>query len=66
MHNLHRNAGAFPCGTLYWDIIMQEVAKAMKLEYGTELYDIWTNEPWILQSKIYLFNVTNPDEIKKV
>ncbi|KAK9679045.1 CD36 family [Popillia japonica] len=42
----------------------QEVAKETRLEKGTEQYERWKNQPLRLVFKIYLFNVTNPDEIR--
>ncbi|KAK9685331.1 CD36 family [Popillia japonica] len=45
-------------------ILMQEVAKDTKLENGTKQYERWIKQPLILESKIYLFNITNPEEIK--
>ncbi|KAK9685321.1 CD36 family [Popillia japonica] len=43
--------------------IMQEVAKETRLENGTEQYDRWKKQSVGLKFKVYLFNVTNPDEI---
>ncbi|KRT85086.1 hypothetical protein AMK59_881, partial [Oryctes borbonicus] len=33
------------------------------MEQGTEQYDRWVKLPFPLQFKVYVFNVTNPDEI---
>ena len=36
----------------------------MRLIKGTEAYEQWRKLPVTLEFKIYLFNVTNPDEVQ--
>lgn len=31
----------------------------------TQIREMWTNIPFALDFKVYLFNITNPDEITK-
>lgn len=32
---------------------------------GTEIRDMWSVVPFPLDFKVYMFNITNPDEIKE-
>lgn len=45
------------------DFITQEVTKQTRLEEGSDQYSRWADLPFPFEFKIYVFNVTNPEEI---
>ncbi|XP_043284448.1 sensory neuron membrane protein 1 isoform X2 [Venturia canescens] len=46
-------------------LLKSQVGAAVKLKKGAEMRDVWSKLPIPLDFKVYLFNVTNPDEIKQ-
>ena len=40
---------------------MQKVA----LKQGWQMREIWSKFPFVIEMRFYMFNVTNPEEIKK-
>lgn len=46
-------------------ILRMGMQKQSVLTPGTQLRDMWTVIPFALDFKVYLFNVTNPDEVNK-
>ncbi|XP_012225459.1 sensory neuron membrane protein 1-like isoform X1 [Linepithema humile] len=46
-------------------ILRSQIKKAIALKPGSEIREMWSNFPLPLDFKVYLFNVTNPDEIKE-
>ncbi|XP_011635608.1 sensory neuron membrane protein 1-like isoform X1 [Pogonomyrmex barbatus] len=56
-------------GILLWcgfpALIRSQIKKAIALKPGSEIREMWTAFPLPLDFKIYLFNVTNPDEINE-
>ncbi|XP_072748122.1 sensory neuron membrane protein 1 isoform X2 [Anoplolepis gracilipes] len=57
----------FVFGIILWcgfpALIRSQIKKAIGLKPGTEIREMWSNFPLPLDFKVYLFNVTNPDEI---
>ncbi|CAH0389943.1 unnamed protein product [Bemisia tabaci] len=56
-------SGAF----IFWVIIpkkvVEEIAKQQALVNGSEAWERWVNTPLPLDFKVYIFNVTNPDQV---
>ncbi|CAG7817229.1 unnamed protein product, partial [Allacma fusca] len=44
-------------------IVNAELSKRLRLEPGTQIWDIWTNVPIPIYMKFTFFNVTNPEEV---
>lgn len=59
----------FVLGILLWcgfpAILRSQIKKAIMLKPGSEIREMWTNFPLPLDFKVYMFNITNPDEIAK-
>ncbi|GAB1868221.1 Sensory neuron membrane protein 1 [Camponotus japonicus] len=49
------------CG--FHSLIRSQIKKAIMLKPGSQIREIWSNLPFPLDFKIYLFNVTNADEV---
>ncbi|XP_044258686.1 sensory neuron membrane protein 2-like [Tribolium madens] len=45
------------------DLLESEVNKAVRLEEGTEQYDRFVELPFPVEFKVYLFNVSNPQQV---
>jgi hypothetical protein len=43
---------------------MSNLLQGVQLVNGTEAYDRWRKLPMALFFKVYLFNVTNPEEVQ--
>lgn len=60
---------SFVFGILLWcgfpGLIRSQIKKQIALKPGSEIRDMWSNFPLPLDFKIYMFNITNPDEIKE-
>ncbi|KAI4471423.1 scavenger receptor class b type-1 sr-b1 [Holotrichia oblita] len=44
-------------------MVKKEIVKLTRLENGTEQYNRWRELPFPLEFRIYVFNVTNPNEV---
>ncbi|XP_070515757.1 sensory neuron membrane protein 1-like isoform X1 [Cardiocondyla obscurior] len=59
----------FVFGILLWcgfpGLIKSQIKKAIALKPGSEIREMWSNFPLPLDFKVYLFNITNADEIKE-
>ncbi|XP_070167686.1 sensory neuron membrane protein 1-like isoform X1 [Polyergus mexicanus] len=57
----------FVFGIITWcgfpSLIRSQIKKAIALKPGSEMREMWSNFPLPLDFKIYMFNITNPDEI---
>ncbi|KAM0730087.1 Sensory neuron membrane protein 1 [Formica fusca] len=57
----------FVFGIITWcgfpSLIRSQIKKAIALKPGSEIREMWSNFPLPLDFKIYMFNITNPDEI---
>ncbi|XP_018396924.1 PREDICTED: sensory neuron membrane protein 1-like [Cyphomyrmex costatus] len=60
---------SFIFGIVLWfgfpALIRSQIKKAVQLKPGSEIRDMWTVVPFPLDFKVYMFNITNPDEIKE-
>ncbi|XP_072748125.1 sensory neuron membrane protein 1-like isoform X2 [Anoplolepis gracilipes] len=60
-------ASMFIIGIVTWcgfpSLIRSQIKKAVALKPRSEMRDLWSNFPQPLDFKVYLFNVTNADEI---
>ncbi|XP_018359576.1 PREDICTED: sensory neuron membrane protein 1-like isoform X1 [Trachymyrmex cornetzi] len=60
---------SFIFGILLWcgfpALIKSQIKKAVQLKPGSEIRDMWSVVPFPLDFKVYMFNITNPDEIKE-
>ncbi|XP_011159294.2 sensory neuron membrane protein 1 isoform X2 [Solenopsis invicta] len=58
---------SFVFGILLWcgfpGLIRSQIKKAIALKPGSEIREMWSAFPLPLDFKIYLFNITNPNEI---
>ncbi|XP_072748130.1 sensory neuron membrane protein 1-like [Anoplolepis gracilipes] len=59
----------FIFGIVTWcgfpSLLKWQIKKAIALKPGNMIRDLWTTFPMPLEFKIYMFNVTNPDEIEQ-
>lgn len=55
--------GVLFCAVAFPPILRSQVKKQVALKDGSEMRDLWSNLPFPMDFKIYLFNVTNPNEI---
>ncbi|XP_026669914.1 sensory neuron membrane protein 1 isoform X2 [Ceratina calcarata] len=51
------------CSIFFPPFLRSQVKKQVRLKDGSEMRDLWSNFPFPLDFKVYLFNVTNPVEI---
>ncbi|CAB0034284.1 unnamed protein product [Trichogramma brassicae] len=53
-------------GWVFFPMLLEQQTHAqVNLKEGGEMRDIWSKFPFPLEFKVFLFNITNPDEIEK-
>ncbi|XP_054015227.1 sensory neuron membrane protein 1-like [Hylaeus anthracinus] len=55
--------GVLFCAVFFPLFMRSQIKKQVALKPGSEIREMWSNFPFPVDFRIYLFNVTNPDEI---